>query len=74
MLNYLAAILLAAAAGLVVGIWWQPVGVVAAVGLMGYFVGAVTSHIRARDAGRIATPIAYGVLAAVVLGLRVTAG
>lgn len=73
-LNYLAAILLAAAAGLIAGIWWQAVGVAAAVGLVGYFVGAVVSHLRALDAGRIATPIAYGVFAAVVLGFRLAAG
>lgn len=73
MLNYLAVILLAGAAGLVVGIWWRPAGVAAAVGLVGYFTGAVVSHIRAHDTGRMATPIAYGALAAVVIGLRLAA-
>src|SRR5918996_4931773 len=72
-LNYLAAILLAGASGLVVGIWWTPIGVAAAAGLVGYFIGAVVSHVRAHDAGRVVTPIAYGVLAAVVLGLRLAA-
>jgi hypothetical protein len=73
-LNRLAAVLLAGAAGLLVGIWWLPAGIAAAIGLVGYFIGAVISHVRANDTGRILTPIGYGALAAVVLALRVVAG
>lgn len=73
-LNYLAAILLAGATGLIFGIWWRPIGVAAAIGLVGYFIGAVVSHIRASDASRVRTPIAYGVIAAVVLWLLLVAG
>jgi uncharacterized membrane protein YphA (DoxX/SURF4 family) len=40
---------LAGAAGLVLGIWWPLLGVVAAVGLVVYFVGAIFSHLRVRD-------------------------
>jgi len=40
---------LAGAAGLVVGIWYWPIGVAAAVGLILYFAGAVASHLLKRD-------------------------
>ncbi|TMK24741.1 MAG: DoxX family protein [Actinobacteria bacterium] len=45
----LGALELAGAAGLLVGIEVEAVGVAAGVGLVGYFVGATASHIRARD-------------------------
>ena len=44
-LNGLAALLLAAAAGLVVGLWWPIASIAAAVGLVVYFVLAVGFHI-----------------------------
>jgi hypothetical protein len=43
---------LAAAAGLLVGIWWQPLAVITSACLVAYFVLAVAMHIRARDFGR----------------------
>lgn len=70
-LNYLAAILLAGAAGLICGLLWAPVGVAAAIGVTGYFIGAIVSHVRADDVGRIPTPIAYGALAVAALVLQV---
>src|ERR1700731_3813369 len=45
----LAACELAGAFGLVVGIWWFPLGVAAGVGLVLYFVGAIVSHLRVGD-------------------------
>lgn len=71
-LNYLAAILLVGAAGLVFGLVWPPIGVAAAIGVTGYFTGAMVSHVRADDAGRIPTPSAYAALAVAVLALRLT--
>lgn len=40
---------LAGAAGLVVGLFWWPIGVAAAVGVVAYFLGAVVMHLRAND-------------------------
>ncbi len=73
-LNPLAAILLAGAAGLVLGLWWPPIGAAAAAGLTGYFAGAVIAHVRAGDTGRLLTPIGFGALAAATLVLQLSAG
>ncbi|WP_114560079.1 DoxX family protein [Desertihabitans aurantiacus] len=42
----------AAALGLVAGIWMPWLGLVTTVGLVLYFVVAITMHVRARDLGR----------------------
>lgn len=39
----------AAAAGLVIGIWWRPLGIAAAVGMAVLLVGATGFHVRAGD-------------------------
>lgn len=39
----------AGAFGLVVGLFWWPIGVAAAIGVILYFVGAEVSHLRVRD-------------------------
>lgn len=39
----------AAAIGLVIGIWWHPLGIAAAAGLVIVFAGAVVMHARAGD-------------------------
>jgi DoxX-like family len=69
-LNQLAMILLLGAAGLIVGIAWAPAGVAAAIGLVAYFVAAVSAHIRADDASRLPTPLAFEALAVAALALR----
>jgi len=69
-LNYLAFLLLAGSAGLVVGLFWAPIGIAAAIGLVCYFLLAVAVHIRANDAKHLAVPLALAVLAAVALVLR----
>lgn len=61
----------AGAAGLVVGIWWAPLGIAAGIGLAIYFVGAVVSHLRAGDAKGIGAPAFLLVLAAAALALRI---
>lgn len=71
-LNFLAAILLAGAAGLVVGLWWTPIGVAAAVGLVCYFVLAVTAHIRAGDSRNLPRPLGYAALAVATVVLHLT--
>jgi DoxX-like family len=69
-LNYLALILLAGAAGLIVGLFWGPLGVAAAAGLVVYFLLAIGAHIRASDAANLPTPLAIELLAGAALVLR----
>lgn len=69
-LNRLAVLLLAAAAGLIGGLFWTPLGIAAAVGLVCYFAVAIVFHLRARDTGALGTPIAMAVLAAAALTLH----
>jgi uncharacterized membrane protein YphA (DoxX/SURF4 family) len=45
----LAAAEIAGAAGIVVGLFWWPIGVAAATGLVLYFFGAIGSHLRVKD-------------------------
>jgi hypothetical protein len=70
-LNQLAAVLFASAAGLLVGLWWSPLGVAAAVGLSCYFLVAVAFHIRAGDLANLPMPVALAVMAALAAALRV---
>jgi hypothetical protein len=46
---FLAACEIAGAGGLLIGLWYPPVGVAAAIGLVLYFLGAVGAHLRGRD-------------------------
>src|SRR4029453_14973415 len=62
-LNALAAVLLAAAGGLVAGIAWAPIGGAASAGLIVYFALAVVTHLRAEDREHVATPTVMFVLA-----------
>jgi uncharacterized membrane protein YphA (DoxX/SURF4 family) len=60
-----------AALGLLVGLYYAPIGEAAALGLALLMLGAVISHLRVRDAfGKVAGPFALGVLAVVTLLLR----
>jgi hypothetical protein len=69
-LDYLAIILLAGAGGLVLGLFWAPLGVAAGVGVVLYFLVAIVFHIRADDVEHLPTPLVIAVLAAAALGLR----
>jgi hypothetical protein len=69
-LDLLAAVLLAGAAGLLLGLAWAPIGIAAAAGAVVYFIGAVTSHIRAGDAEHLPTPLAFEAMALAALLLR----
>jgi DoxX-like family len=69
-LNDLALILLAGAAGLVLGLIWGPLGVAAAAAVACYFIVAIAFHIRAGDAEHLPTPLAIEVIALSALGLR----
>jgi hypothetical protein len=71
-LNLLAVVLLAAAAALVVGIFWEPLGTSAAGALVVYFLVACSFHLRHDDAAHLLTPLLMLVLAAAALVLQVT--
>ncbi|AEN11600.1 MULTISPECIES: DoxX family protein [unclassified Streptomyces] len=49
MLPFLGIAQAAGAGGLVVGLWWGPLGIAAAVCLALYFIGAVATHLRVGD-------------------------
>jgi DoxX-like family len=47
---------LAAAAGILAGLWWHPLGVAAAAGMALLLIGALISHRRAADSGKEMAP------------------
>ena len=69
----LAACEFAGAVGLVAGIWWPPIGIAAAIGLVLYFVGAIVSHLRVGDVKGIGSAAFMLALAAIALALRAEA-
>lgn len=69
-LAYLAYLLVAGAAGVIAGLWWAPLGMAAAIGVICYFLVAVIAHLRARDAKNLPTPLAYLLVAVLVLTLQ----
>jgi hypothetical protein len=71
-LNLLALILIAGAAGLAVGLFWQPLGITAAGGLVAYFVLAVAAHVRHHDLKPLPTPLVFLALSAAALALHLT--
>ncbi|MFG2980043.1 DoxX family protein [Streptomyces sp. NPDC048258] len=66
----LAALKAAGAIGLVAGLWVTPLGIAAAVGVTLYFVGAVITHLRAKDY-ELAPAAILTLIAAAALVLRV---
>ena len=62
---------LAGALGLVLGIWWPPVGVTAGIGLVVYFVAAIVFHLRVGDVKGIGPAAFMLVLGAGALALRI---
>jgi hypothetical protein len=69
-LDYLAIILLAGAAGLVVGVFWAPIGIAASIGVILYFLVAIAFHVRADDAEHLPTPLAIALIAVAALILQ----
>lgn len=63
LVGVLAALELAAAVGLVVGIRVRPIGIAAAVGAVLYFLGAVLAHLRVRDRNLAPAAVLLGVSA-----------
>jgi DoxX-like family len=69
-LNYLAATLLAAAAGLIAGLWWTPIGIASATGLVVYFLVAIAAHVRHRDMANAPMPAVIELMAVAALILQ----
>jgi hypothetical protein len=69
-LDYLAFLLIAGAAGLLLGLLWAPVGVAAAIGVTCYFLVAVAFHIRASDAANLPTPLVIALIAGAAVAVR----
>ena len=69
-LPVLAGLEIAGAAGILIGLWLEPLGIAAAIGLVLYFVGAVIGHLRVGDTKGAAMPVAPLVLSIAVLVLR----
>jgi len=65
----LAAIEIAGALGLVIGIWIPVLGTLAAIGFILYFAGAVLGHVRKGDKGKDLMPAFFLLLIAVVTTL-----
>lgn len=64
-----------AAAGLVVGIWWSPLGAAAAGGLVLLMIGAIAMHARAGEPRKTMLPaLVVGILAATALTLALLRG
>jgi DoxX-like family len=69
----LAVLKLAGAVGLLIGIGVPGLGVAAATGLVLFFIGAITTHIRAQDYSSIPFPGMFLLLAIASLVLRIAA-
>ncbi len=72
-LNALAFVLLAAAAGLILGLFWAPLGIAAASGVACYFAVAIAFHVRSRDIAHLAMPVFLDLMAIAALTLRLIA-
>lgn len=58
---------IAGTVGLLVGIWWRPLGIAAAIGVILYFTGALIVHVRAKDTKGMPMPAALLVVAVLAL-------
>ncbi|MGW0178210.1 DoxX family protein [Nocardia sp. NPDC003345] len=66
---WLATVKTAGALGMLAGVFVPALGVAAAIGLIGYFLGAVVTVLRARAYSHIAYPLLYLVPVAAALAL-----
>ncbi|MEV4628469.1 DoxX family protein [Micromonospora sp. NPDC049523] len=67
----LAIIEIIGAAGLIVGIFFAPLGVAAAIGVVLYFVGAIIAHVRNGDAKGAGAPATILLVAVATLVTRI---
>jgi hypothetical protein len=70
-LPLLAALELAGAVGLIIGIWVPPIGIAAAAGLVAYFVGAMIAHLRVGDTKGMFGPVVPLLVSIAALVLRI---
>lgn len=70
-LPVLAALEVAGAAGIIAGLWIEPLGIAAAAGLTAYFVGALLGHLRVRDTKNLLMPLPPLALSVAALVLRI---
>ncbi|WNV91768.1 DoxX family protein [Umezawaea sp. Da 62-37] len=62
----------AGAAGLLIGLWFAPLGIAAGVGLVLLMAGAVVVHVRFKEKAAATAPsVVLALLAAVALALRI---
>ncbi|MBF6341666.1 DoxX family protein [Nocardia abscessus] len=73
LLPFLGVAQIAGAGGLIIGVWWGPLGIAAAICLTLYFIGAVAAHVRVGDIKGAPPAAALAIVAAVLIGLRVGA-
>jgi len=66
----LATLELAGAAGILAGLWLAPLGIAAAMGLVGYFIGALIGHLRVGDTENLVMPLPLLMLSGAVLALQ----
>ena len=52
----LSALEFAGALGLIVGIFYRPLGIAASAGVVAYFIGAIATHLRAKDTKGLPMP------------------
>ena len=69
-LPVLAGLEIAGAAGILIGLWLEPLGIAAAIGLTAYFLGALIGHLRVGDTKGASAPVVPLLLAIAVLVLR----
>ena len=53
---------LAAAVGILIGLWWHPLGVAAAAGMALLLLGAIITHRKAADSGKEMAPALLALL------------
>ncbi|MFE4819483.1 MULTISPECIES: DoxX family protein [Streptomyces] len=70
MLPFLGVAQIAGAGGLIIGLWWAPLGIAAALGLTLYFIGAVVAHLRVSDFKGAPPAAVLTIVAVVLIGLR----
>lgn len=63
----------AAAVGLAIGLFWRPLGVAAAIGLVVFFVLAMAAHVRHRVYHNIVGPLLFLALSVATLWLMLAA-
>ncbi|NQX25779.1 DoxX family protein [Microbacteriaceae bacterium VKM Ac-2854] len=68
----LAMLEIAATVGLLLGLFWAPIGIAAGVGAVLYFVGAVIAHLRVGDKA-LAPAAVLGVIAVASVVLQIAA-